>query len=146
MSYGTVEQLAARVPGGIPADGEARAQAYLDDACDLIDDELGRTAPYPAGEAPRAVVRIALAVALRAWLNPTQMSSTGLGDYTEAFSHRGGIFLLEAEKAALAKHRASSDVWVQPLTRSEESTVHDGTRYFPSSDGGSRLPLLQEPN
>lgn len=137
--FATVDDLAVRVPGGIPEDQADRAVAYLEDASDEIRDEIGRD--YESDAVPGTVRKICLAVALRAWLNPTQLAATGLGEYTATHSSRGGIYLTEEEKSRLAKFRATGGLWVQPLDRSPDSTLYEGTRYIPSADGGTALPL-----
>ena len=141
MSLATVEDLAVRVPGGIPTADEQRAQAYLDDASAMIEEEVGRT----FSDVPPTARRICLSVAQRAWFNPAFVSSEQLGDFNTSYAARGGVYLTAEEKADLGKLKASASLWVQPLGR-HDRLVHPREDFVYVQDQGGGLPLAFVPD
>ena len=138
MSYASLDELMVRVPGGVPASEELRAQAYLDDASDLIDEETQRV----FSDVPAVVRRICLAAALRAWANPGFIGSTNIGDFGERYTTQGGVYLTAEERERLRRLRVDSDLWVQPIGR-RDPLVHDGddVTYFADGNGGDPIPV-----
>ena len=132
--FATVEDLAVRIPGGIPAADLARAEAYLEDASSLIEEETGRDF---AGGVPSKVKRICLAAALRAWFNPDYRDDTTIADYRTRISVSGGVYLTDEEKRELAKFSSDSGLWVQPMVRRDRAPWEgaDEVRVAASSSG-----------
>lgn len=139
MSFATLADLAVRVPGGIPASDELRAQAYLDDATELVEEEYGAT----VSDVPPLFRRITRDAALRAWLNPGYVASEQLGDYSTRYLTGGGVYLTDEEKGKIHKLRSSSAFWVQPLGR-HDPPVHavDGYAYVTDQGGGVSFPFV----
>lgn len=156
-AFASVADLAARTPGGISDDDEARAQAALDDASSKIRAEAGESWVDANGDldlpddpdwAADAIVRITLAVARRAMENPEGLTQESLGPYSESRSNASpDVYLTTAEKRDIAKIvGGTSGLWTLGTTRDDSSVVSD----LPSFDGdvyieveGSELiPLL----
>lgn len=141
MSYATVAEMSVRVPGGIPAADEPRAQAYLDDATALIEEETGRV----FSDVPPTAHQVCLSAALRAWFNPSFVASEGLGDYQTRYAALGGVYLTPDERAELGKLKSSSALWVQPLGR-RDRLVHPLDEYVYVSDrpDGGSFPFVPD--
>lgn len=104
--------LSARVPGGIPAEDEARAQSALEDASALVRDECGRDFVDDEGEldAPAAVVRVVLGVARRDFMNPdgARSDTETVGPHSRTMvrpDDQTGLYLTDQERAICHKYR-----------------------------------------
>ena len=73
----TLEELSARIPGGIDSEDEERALAALEDATALVRDECGRdfVDEYGEPEPPAAIRRVVLSAARRDFTNPDESRS-----------------------------------------------------------------------
>ncbi len=104
MAYATLQQLAARVPGGIPADDQARAEALLVDVsaiiADLVDTE---TAVEWDTAAPDVVVAVACGAAYRALVNPLFHASVTEGNYTWRSDKTDGVWLTADEEKRIRR-------------------------------------------
>lgn len=136
MSLATFAEMSVRVPGGIPAEDEPRAQAYLDDATALIEEVIGLTSDVPA-----VANRVCLAAALRAWFNPAYLANETLGDLSTRYSSLGGVYLTDDERSKLRAASGSSGFWVQPIDR-HDRLVHRDPSFLYVSDGGSSFPFV----
>lgn len=133
-AFASVDDLAARIPGGISETDEARAQAVLDDSSSKVRSYTGETwatdgeldFPTDPEWAEDTIVRITLAVARRSFENPeghTQQSESLDGySYTDQFSNASpDVYLTAAEKADLDKLLGgTSGVWTLATTRCED--------------------------
>ena len=137
MLFATTDDMAVRVPGGIPDADLPRAEAYLEDASALIVEVVGEV----TGEVPATIKRVCLAAALRAWSNPSYLSSEQLGDYQTSRSALGGVYLTDEERNQLRRLRAQSGLWVQPVAR-RDSLVHSADGWLYVSDGGASFPWV----
>lgn len=116
-AFASVDDLKARVPGGIEDDDQTRAQAVLNGASSLIRAEAGQSwvdedgaLALPSGEdawKADALVFVCLGAALRSFLNPQNL--TGESEAVDGYNH--------AEQFAIA----SPDVY---LTKSERNIVN----------------------
>lgn len=109
----TFEQLAARVPGGIPEVDRPRAEAALADAelAVRVEARLGNEDALPA-----ALVPLVLRVARREFANPLGLASETVGDYTWRADGRGvGTSLTEDERAEVARLVGRADVVSVPI-------------------------------
>jgi hypothetical protein len=104
MAYATLQQLEARVPGGIPSDDEARATALLLDVsaviADLVDTE---TAAAWETETPDVVVAVACAAAYRAIVNPLGHASVTEGNYTWRADKAEAVWLTDDEEKRIRR-------------------------------------------
>lgn len=109
----TFEQLAARVPGGIPEADRPRAEAALADA------ELAVRAEAGLGDEdalPAVLVPLVLRVARREFTNPLGLASETVGDYTWRADGRGvGTSLTEDERAEVARLVGRPDIVSVPI-------------------------------
>lgn len=139
MSFATLADMSVRVPGGIPTADGPRAEAYLEEASELVEEEYGAT----VSDVPALFRRITLSAALRAWFNPGYLSSEQLGDFSTRYLTGGGVYLTDDEKAKIAKIKASSGLWVQPIGRNDPLVhVRDGFAYVQDQSGGVSFPFV----
>jgi hypothetical protein len=109
-AFVTVEELAARMPGGLADADRARAQAALDDASTLIRLEAG-TAWAADGTIDfgdlddwkqDVVTAVAIAAARRALENPDGATEMSIGDASMKLANDSNdVFLKAAEKSAI---------------------------------------------
>jgi len=104
MAFATLQQLAARIPGGIPSDEEARAGALLVDISSMIADLVDtETAEAWAITAPDVVVAVTCSAAYRALVNPLQHASVTEGNYTWRSDRTDGVFLTPDEEKRIRR-------------------------------------------
>lgn len=104
MAFATLQQLAARVPGGIPQDEEARASALLLDVSAVIADLVDRdTAEAWQTDTPDVVVAVACGAAYRALVNPLQHASVTEGNYTWRSDKTDGVWLTPDEEKRIRR-------------------------------------------
>lgn len=112
-SLATVEDLAARLPGGIATADEDRAQAVLDDVSALIRAEAETDWLDDEGaldDVPDVVVTVTLAAARRAWLNPDGKVSETIGSYSYRVGDAGGVGVMLTEEEKRLVRRAGGVV------------------------------------
>jgi hypothetical protein len=100
MAYATVDEMAKRRPGGIATADEARAQALLDEASQLVDEATGTTWANPT-TAPKAVKSVVISCALRVFDNPNEVYAEQIGplSYQRAQDRVTGMDLTKRERA-----------------------------------------------
>lgn len=104
MAYATLQQLAARVPGGIQQDEEGRATAILADVSAIIADLVdGTTAAAWVEETPDVVVAVTCSAAYRALVNPLQHASVTEGSYTWRSDQTDGVWLTADEEKRIRR-------------------------------------------
>jgi len=118
----TVEQFAARLPGGIGVDDYDRAEAALQDASALVRLEAQTTWVDEAGaltiDLPDVVVAVTIAAARRAFVNPDGLASESIQDYSSTFpSASADIYLTRAERSAVRRAVQRSGLWTMATTR-----------------------------
>lgn len=115
-AFATVEELAARIPGGVSDADEPRAQAALDDASTLIRGVAGEDWTSSGGAldfgdiAERQqdqITLVCISAAKRAYLTPTGVRSETLGDAAQTYADRAGEVYLTDEEAAVVRAVAS---------------------------------------
>lgn len=138
MSIATVDQLAARVPGGIAAADEDRAQAVLDDVSTLINAEA--EGAWDSDTPPDVVVTICLAASRRAWVNPDGKVSETIGGYSYRVpdATATGVFLTDDEKRMIRKAAGVAEAGVATVTLNPDFT---GTDYIYLDVEGSERGL-----
>lgn len=128
MSYATLEQFTARVPGGIFEDDEPRAQAALDDVTavvnTIIPEEIKEE--WTAGPVPPEVVAVVCGAAQRAFVNPLGHASVTEGAYTWRADNLAGVWLSAAEQSVV-RRAAGIPGWSQV-----EKVTEYGFELFPS--------------
>lgn len=100
MPFATVADLSVRVPGELPSDETARAQALLEDVsalvADLVDDATAEG--WEQDGAPASVQAVVCSAAYRALVNPLQHASVTEGSYTWRADNVSGVWLTDDEK------------------------------------------------
>ena len=116
LPLATVEQLSARL-GITPTGGDAeRALAALEDASALIRSEAAVDwidDSDALSDVPSVIEAITLAVAYRAYQNPTGASQTSLGDASVSYAREGSggaVYLTRDERKAVRKAAGISSV------------------------------------
>jgi len=120
----SLQEFSARLgytPEGVEAE---RAEALLDEASELIRDEAGEDwvdSDSGLGLVPRRVVKICLAVAYRAFVNPEALTQRGIGDSNKSYDRtrrEGGeaVYLTEAERKAIRRAAGASTFTAVTLT------------------------------
>ena len=151
-AFATVEDLAARVPGGIAEADEARAQAALDDASAKIRSVANRPWVDAAGDVvedlPDIVFTVCLKAAQRCFDNPEGLASESIGTYAETRPNPSGDVYLTAEERRDIRRAAaggSGGLWTQPTTRGPlETPGRDGRcgdTVYVDVVGGSPIPF-----
>lgn len=128
-AFATIDDLGARLPGGIPTGDEARAQAALDDASALIRSIAGKTWTTDGAlddDVPDIILTIAVSAARRSFVNPSGVTQEG---------ETAGPFNRNVSYA-----NASSDVY---LTKAEKSQVLDAAA--DAGDGGGAFSIDTAP-
>lgn len=112
--------MLARKLGGDPNDFDEterdRGEYLLDEASEMIRDVAGKTwltATNALDAVPRAVARICVAAAARAFENPHGLSQRTTGDRTTSFDRAGReggevVYLTDAEEAAVRRASGTS--------------------------------------
>lgn len=123
-AFATIDDLGARLPAGIPAGGETRAQAALDDVSAFIrtfaskDWVTDDTPPVLADDTPPIIGTVCLRAALRVFTNPQGVTQDTAGPYSTSFANAStDVYLTAAEKAMVRRAAGLSTLGVQPLTR-----------------------------
>lgn len=153
-AFATLEQLAARIPGGIRDADEARAQAALDDASTLIRSEVSPHAGWTTAEAldadvPDIVVMVTLWAARRSYENPEGVSEESLGQYSVSLGNSSSdVYLTAAERRHVRKAAGFLSIGVVATTRGDAPDVDalvDGyggeTNWVPVEPAGQALPV-----
>src|SRR5690606_16028610 len=120
--------LSARVPGGIPAEAEARAESALEDASALVRDECGQDSVADPGEldAPAAVVRVVLGVAGRDFMNPdgARSDTETVGPHSRTMvrpDDQTGLYLTDQERAICNKYRTGAGGGLRTISTTRRS-------------------------
>ena len=104
MAFATVQQLADRIPGGIPQDEQGRAAALLTDVSAIIADLVdAATAAEWVEDTPDVVVAVACSASYRALVNPLQHASVTEGNYTWRSDSTDGVWLTEDEEKRIRR-------------------------------------------
>ncbi|WP_431888741.1 hypothetical protein [Nocardiopsis alba] len=107
MAAVSVDELAARYPGGIPEADRPRATAALEDAETAV---RVAAALQDAEDVPRALVPLVLRVARREYANPLGRGSETLADFTWRTDGRSpGAALTEDERAEVRRAMGYGD-------------------------------------
>lgn len=142
-SLATVDDLATRLPGGIAAADEDRAQLVLDDVSTLIRAEVETDWVDDAGAlsgVPDVVVTVCLAAARRAWTNPNGVLSETIGSYSYRLPDAAvapGVFLTDEEKRLIRRAAGTVDAGVSSVELNAEA----GSDWIYASVEGSDRPL-----
>ena len=147
LPLATVEQLSARL-GITPTGGDAeRALAALEDASALIRSEAAvdwiDVETNELSGVPSVIEAITLAVAYRAYQNPTGASQTSLGDASVSYAREGSggaVYLTRDERKAVRKAAGISAVGSIALVSpwmSEAANYY----YAEVEGGGDPIPL-----
>lgn len=139
-SLAPLSALVARLPNGVPESQEARAQAALDDASALVREESRQTWVNEDDEitAPDALVRIALHVAKRDFLNPDGLAieTETAGPFTRTKTRdrdESGSYLTEEEAEICQRYRVQAQpLWTRETTRGEDT---DDTLWLDTENG-----------
>jgi hypothetical protein len=142
----TMAALQIRLGADLEGADYVRAEAVLDDISHLARDEAGKTwfdEEYDTLEVvPGAVQAVVLAASRREYLNPDRYASEQAGDYSyrlSAESASGGVFT-DSELKVLHRYRATSGLWTQQITGSEE--LYEDTMFIPVEGGGDYVPMF----
>ena len=144
-SLAAVEDLAARLPGGIAAADEDRAQAVLDDVSALVraEAETDWVDDQDALDGvPDVVVTVTLAAARRAWLNPDGKVSETIGSYSyrAADGATTGVYLTEEEKRLVRRAGGVVAAAVANVELNPDTTITDYI-YVPVEGSDRPLPV-----
>lgn len=156
-----VETLAARIPGGIDVDDEARAQAALDDASTLVRaaagidwvDEHGQL----VADVPDVVATVTAAAARRAFVNPEGLAQETVAGYGASYSSASGdVYLTKTERKLIRRAAgiasSGSITLASPYEMPATTVWHPGVNGYvvrpsPGSlspvDGGESAPYLE---
>lgn len=107
MSLASLEELKARLPRAVSASDELRAETALDDASVLVLDASGEE--WTSETVPDVVKVVVLNAARRAFLNPEELVSEALGDYSRKRA-AASVFLTREEKHTIRKAAGKSGV------------------------------------
>lgn len=113
----TLDELEVRIG---PQEDEARAEAVLVDASNLIRDEAGKTwlDELEVSTAPDMIVTLALKVAARAIENPSGYTSETYPEYAwRKDGAEDGVYLTDKECRIVRRIAGKNGLWTQPLTR-----------------------------
>lgn len=118
-------QFAARLPSGVAAADEARADAVLEDASALVRAEAGKT--WVTGDAldtdlPDVIVSIVIACAKRAFVNPEDLESVGVDGHTARFRD---VYLTKNERRLVRQAAGRTGLWTQSTTRLDDAGTPD---------------------
>lgn len=116
----TLEDVEQRLGGvTLDHDAQARVEALLDDASELVRLEAGTTWEAPA-VVPGAVKAVVLRMVDRAYRNPEGFSAESDGDYSyQRTQVQPGVYLTDAELRIIRRAMGRTGLWTQPLTRNE---------------------------
>lgn len=141
--FADVDDLAARLPGGIEAADEARAEAALVDASRAIRAEAGITwvdedTNELLDDVPEIIATICMAAARRAFLNPHGIRSEQLDQFSTSFGNpTGDVYLTKGERASVRTAAGRSPVSTIQLTRPETPFGVDQTIFVTDQIPGS---------
>lgn len=139
----TLEQLADRLGMAVDELNEARAQAALDDASVLVRSETGFTWVDAEGEliedVPDIAVAICLAVAKRAYENPSGATQKTVGDVSVTYPETSAYLTLD-ERRVLSRLRSTGALWTIATTRGDEME----TTYIDVVGQDEPMPFLSE--
>lgn len=134
--YATVEDLADFVGEPIASDesDEKRAAWALRLASGLVNDETGKSWEH---DTPEAVIRVTVAAAARAWMNPESFASEGLDDWRGGGRpiEELGLYLTRTEKRTLARLVNSRRSGLGVMDRGREPDRPAASGYVPTPDG-----------
>ena len=120
-SLASVDDLSARIPGGIETADEDRAQLLLDDVSALIRAEVETTWVDDDGDldsVPDVIVTVCCAAAERAWRLPFGIVSESIGAYSYRLADGAagnGVFLTEEEKRLIRRAAGTVDSGVSTV-------------------------------
>lgn len=149
-TFATLEELDARIPGGIDQSDMDRALAALDDVSDLIRAEAGKDWVDDQGElvddVPGVLRVIAITAARRELANPDGVISESI----DGFSHRlanasTGVYLTPVEAKRVRRASGRSGVWSLGTTRGLVETHGDsglGDDVYLDVVGSEPIPFL----
>lgn len=157
-AFADLEAFGARIPGGIPSDEEARAQAALDDASVRIRAEAGKTWTTTTGEGeeavtvvdfgadaearpwvPDAIASMTMRAAQRSYANPDGLSQEATGEWSASTANASSdVYLTKSERELVAKAVGRSGVWVQPTTRGKPEMAD--TEFLDVEPVGEKIP------
>jgi hypothetical protein len=146
-AFATLDDLAARVPGGISEADEPRAQAALDDASTKIRAEAGKTwtdedgdLDLPTGaDAWRAdiLVTVCVQAALRAFTNPEAMTQEGIGTYSASWANATtDVYLTRAERQMVRRAAGATGLWRLAIGQDTTQSVE----YLDIEPAGEPIP------
>lgn len=142
-AFAALEQFAARLPGGIDAADETRAQAALDDASALIRLEAGKTWTTDDeldDDVPDIILTVCVAAARRAFNNPDGVRSESTGSYSVSLADSSGdVYLTKAERGHVRRAAGRTGVWALPTTRTTNDT---DDLYLDVTPPGEPMPYL----
>lgn len=127
-AFATTAELALRLPGGLDAEDEARAEAALADASALVRAEAGKTWVDDSNAlsgVPDAITAVTIAAARRALTNPDGVASETIPDYSRTFastSLSADIYLTRGERRVVQRAAGRSGLWTMPTTRVDVGT------------------------
>lgn len=147
-AFATLEDLDARIPGGIKTADEARAQADLLDASTLIREEADKTWVDEnedlVEDLPDIIVTVCIRVVRRAFENPEGLTqhSESIQGYSESRSFSKSstdseLYLTATERRLVRKAAGKRPLWAQSTTRGDLETPNVDA----CADGNTKKPL-----
>jgi hypothetical protein len=140
-AFAEVDDLAARIPGGIKEDDEPRAQAALEDASALIRAETGMDWD---SDCPDIVFTVTLWSARRSFENPAQLTQETVSGWSGTFASASpDVYLTSNEKRLVRKAAGLAEVGVIPTSRGDLLETHvcdqlTGAQYLPVDPTGDK--------
>lgn len=144
-----LEAFEARCPRELSDADETRAQALIDDASTKVRAVTGRTWLDDDDEvdADPEVVRIVLAAALRAFLNPGGLTSEVAGNWSGYYADGGvGIVLTDAEIDSLRAIVGASGIQSIVADRIDTVGPAGATWYTTDNFGGDAIAIGDDMN
>lgn len=139
MSFVSLEDFALRYGSAIPSTDEARVVALLDDACSILQTEIGLS--YEDDDTiPKAIVSVVVAATRRAYENPQGYSGETMGSYSwrGAQPASGGVYFTLAEKKICLRAAGQGAIQSVELTSDLYAPADDDQ--FLETDSGA--PIL----
>lgn len=148
-AFATVEALGVRLPEGIPAGDEPRAQAALDDVSTLIRSIAGvdwvdtDNPAELADDLPDIIVTVTLSAARRVLDNPDGIQQESIDNYSRTLVNPSGdVYLTANEKRLVRKAAGRSEIGSVEL---ESPYQPPAATFVPVDIGGDDLPWVTLP-
>jgi hypothetical protein len=139
MSFVTFDDFSLRYGSTVPSTDEERVEAYLADACAMVEDLTGTVYTDDSG-VPQALVAVVCTAVRRVYDNPQGLTGETVGNYSWQASRASGagLYFTQEERRIILRAAGKSGM-VSMTVYGDLPVADDDEQYLTTTDDGDSV-------